>query len=70
MEVNLVSDRLLPEQETLVAEDAPILSTYQLQIEKANERLRKAEERVRKATEGLRKAKIALTEIKMFRVLG
>ena len=32
MEVNLVSDRLLQEQETLVAEDAPILSKYQLQI--------------------------------------
>jgi hypothetical protein len=63
MEVNLVSDRLLPEQETLVAEDAPILSKYQLQIEKANERLRKAEER-------LLKAKIALKEIKMFWDLG
>ena len=56
-------DRLLPEQETLVAEDAPILSKYQLQIEKANERLRKAEKK-------LLKAKIALKEIKMFWDLG
>ena len=63
MEVNLVSDRLLPEQETLVSEDTPILSKYQLQIEKANERLRKAEEK-------LLKAKIALKEIKMFWDLG
>lgn len=63
VEVNIARDRLLPEQETLVAEDAPISTKYQLQIEKA-------EERVRKATEGLQKAKIALTEIKMFWVLG
>jgi hypothetical protein len=49
-------DRLLPEQETLVAEDVPILSKYQLQIEKAEE--------------SLRKAKIALREIKMFWILG
>ena len=70
VEVNLVSDRVLPEQKTLVAEDAPISTKYQLQIEKVNERLQKAEERVRKATEGLQKAKIALKEIKMFWILG
>ena len=63
MEVNIASDRLLPEQETLVAEDVPMPIKYQLQIEKANERLRKAEER-------LLKAKIALKEIKMFWDLG
>ena len=63
MEVNLVSDRLLPEQETLVAEDVPMPIKYQLQIEKANERLRKAEKR-------LLKAKNTLKEIKMFWDLG
>ena len=64
MEVNLVSDRLLPEKETLVAEDIPMPIKYQLQMEKAEERLQKAEERVRKATERLRKAKIELRKIK------
>ena len=63
MEVNIASDRLLPEQETLVAEDVTMPIKYQLQIEKANERLRKAEKR-------LLKAKNTLKEIKMFWDLG
>jgi hypothetical protein len=63
VEVNIASDRLLPEQETLVAEDVPMPIKYQLQIEKANERLRKAEKR-------LLKAKNTLKEIKMFWDLG
>ena len=63
MEVNIASDRLLPEQETLVAEDVPMPIKYQLQIDKANERLRKAEKR-------LLKAKNTLKEIKMFWDLG
>jgi hypothetical protein len=45
VEVNIARDRLLPEQETLVAEDVPISTKYQLQIEKANERLRKVEKK-------------------------